>query len=255
VYGTETQYSVLPGRGLLYLIDYPLLLLSVVVVFLNFTAARAVLIGLLLFSAVPDSFTSDGHYGRFFISFPAWPILLSLGTVSALAYFRKWRIVLSLVVMVYLVSASFFLVEYWTFFPYRYSVFSHYGYEELTLNVVRLLPEYDRIVISSRVNDAKQYMYYVFYTKYDPALFQSGKGIEKVLEPNGWVRVKKINTIEFLPSLPTAADIRSDHVLLIGAPTEFPKKIPVQFTVKDKKGDTVFVGVDSHILYPVLPVL
>jgi hypothetical protein len=258
VNGTNTQYSVLPSRGLLYLIDYPLLILSVIVVFLNFTPARAILIGLLLFSAIPDSFTSDGHYARFFISFPAWPILLSLGTVTALSYIRKWRIVIGLGVIVYLVTVSFFLVEYWTFFPYRYSVYSHYGYEELIRDIVRFAPGYDRIIVSSRVNDAKQYIYYLFYTKYDPALFQSGKGIEKVMEPNGWVRVRRINSIEFLPAFPVSSELSHGRILLIGAPSEFPKTvpkvapamaIPVEFTVTDKAGHILFEGVDSSKLY------
>ncbi len=255
VYGTSTQYSILPDRGLLYLIDYPLFIMALVVVFLNFTPARAILIGLLLFSAIPDSLTSDGHYGRFFISFPTWPILLSLGAVTGLSYVRKWKYVLGFGILVYLVAVSFFLIEYWTFFPYRYSVYSHYGYQELIQDIVRTAPGYDRVIVSGRVNDAKQYIYYLFYTKYDPALFQSGKGIEKVLEPNGWVRVKRINSVEFLPSLPSAADIGTEHVMLIGSPTEFPKKILVQFSVKDKKGDVIFVGVDSQMLYPILPAL
>jgi hypothetical protein len=163
------------------------------------------------------------------------------------------KLFLSVLVLLFLAAAGSFIVEYWTFFPYRYSQFSHFGYEELVQKIRSNMKSYDRIIVSSRVNDAKQYIYYVFYTRYDPVLFQSGRGIEKVVEPNGWVRVKKVNAISFLPSLPNATDIGLDHVLLIGASAEFPKQTPVQFTVKDKKGDIVFVGVDSHILYPIEP--
>ncbi len=258
VYGTDTQYSVLPGRGLLYLFDYPLLIVALVAVFLAVSPARLLLVGWLFLSAIPDSLTSDGHYGRFFISFPVWPILLALGMVTALSYIRKWRIILSLGVIVYLVFAAFFLVEYWTFFPYRYSSYSHYGYASLIGEIQNNIHTYDRILVSSRENDSKQYIYYLFYTKYDPALFQSGRGIEKILESNGWVRVRRINSIEFVPKLPDRDGIAQDHVLLIGAPSEFPKTIPnvipaiplpVEFTVTDKAGHILFEGVDSDKLY------
>lgn len=250
IYGTSTQFSVLPERGLLYLFDYPLLIIAVIGIFLSVSPARLLLIGWLLLSAIPDSLTSDGQFGRFFVSYPVWPILISVGVTSALSRVKHRKLFLSLFVFVFLIAAGSFVIEYWTFFPYRYSRYSHFGYQELVQKIQTNVHMYDRIVVSSRVNDSKQYIYYLFYTRYDPMVFQSGKGVEKIVEENGWVRVKKINTIEFVPSLPNAADIGSDHVLLIGAPTEFPKKILVQFTVKDKKGDIVFVGVDSRILYP-----
>jgi hypothetical protein len=250
IYGTVSQYSILPSRGLLYLIDYPLFLLSVIVLFAFITPARLLLIGMLLFSAIPDSFTSDGHYGRFFISFPVWPILISLGLVSIIHGIKHKRFVIMSIIVVYGLALASFLVEYWTFFPYRYSVYSHYGYQELTSIIQSQKNSYDKIIVSSRVHDSKQYIYYLFFTKYDPAVFQTGKNIEKVQEGNGWVRVKRVDSIEFLPTIPSVLDLKDTHALLIGDPTEFPKKIPVIFTVNDKKGDAVFQGVDSRVLYP-----
>jgi len=252
--GTETQYSVLPSRGLLYLLDYPLLLLAVVAVVYEWTPAGIFLLGFLLFSAVPDSMTSAGHYGRYFISFPVWPLLLSFGLGWTLSRVTRGKAFLVILIGIYALAASNFLIEYWTFFPYRYSVYTHFGYEALTHDIVRSVGKYDRIILSSRANDSKQYIYYLFYTAYDPAAFQSGVGVEKVQEPNSWVRVRKIGHIEFLPILPPYPDISREHNLLIGDPSEFTAKdlhiseqvvIPVEFTVKDKAGNILFEGVDS----------
>jgi 4-amino-4-deoxy-L-arabinose transferase-like glycosyltransferase len=258
VYGTDTQYSVLPGRGLLYLFDYPLLIVALVVVFLAISPARLLLVGWLFLSAIPDSFTSDGQYGRYFISYPVWPILTATAIVWVLSHIKYRNVVLSFAILCFLTAAGSFVVEYWTFFPYRYSQFSHFGYEELIQKILSNTPLYDRIVVSSRVNDSKQYIYYLFYTRYDAATFQSGKGIEKVLESNGWVRVKRIHSIEFAPALPGLDDIVYDHELLIGAPSEFPESVPnvipavpvpVEFTVKDKAGNILFEAVDTANLY------
>lgn len=250
IHGTDTQFSILPSRGLLYLVDYPLFILAIVAIGTSFSPAGIFLLGFLLFSAVPDSFTSAGHYGRFFISFPVWPIILSLGLSWALAWIHQWKRALVIVVAVYGLCLASFLVEYWTFFPYRYSEYSLYGYQQLTTDIVINKNRFDKIVVSSRINDTKQYIYYLFYTAYNPASFQSGNGIVKIVEANGWVRVKQIQNIEFLPSLPTTEDVCKDHELLIGAPTEFPKKVITQFTVKDVKGDPLFYGVDSEKLCP-----
>jgi hypothetical protein len=252
IYGTPSQYSILPSRGLLYLIDYPLLIVAVIVLFSSITPARLLIIGILLFSAIPDSFTSDGHYGRFFISFPAWSILVSLAIVSILQYVRRKRLGLAVVVLLYVLAFGSFYTEYWTFFPYRYSVYSHYGYKELVSIIDSQKNSYDKIIVSGRVHDSKHYIYYLFYTKYDPHQFQTSTNIEKTVEENGWVRVKRVDSVEFLPTIPSNQELEDTHALIIGDPTEFPKKIPVVFTIYDKKGDSIFQGVDSRILYPIL---
>ena len=258
VYGTDTQYSILPGRGLLYIVDYALLMIGVIAVFVNPTSGGLFIIAFLLFSAFPDSLTSDGQFGRYFISYPTWPILFALAAVFIGHKMKKYRVVLFCMTVVYFLAFVNFTVQYWSVFPYQYSAYSHVGYADLINEIQSYGNAYDHIIVSSRVNDAKQYIYYLFYTTYDPALFQSGKGIEKIVESNGWVRVKRINAIEFLPTLPGYDELVNEHVLLIGAPQEFPKTIPnvvpptaipVEFTVKDMAGHILFEGVDSTKLY------
>lgn len=249
IYGTDTQYSILPTRGLLYMFDFPLLLLSLIAIFTAPTPARLLLIGWLFLSAVPDSFTSDGQYGRFFVSYPVWPILISVGVTGLLTRVKYKKLLLSLIVLLFLAAAANFTVEYWTFFPYRYSRFSHYGYEELVQKIQSNMHSYEKVLVSGRLNDAKQYIYFLFYTRYDPAKFQSGEGIEKGIEPNGWVWVKKIGKVEFAHVIPSARDLSGGHVLLIGAPAEFYSKIPPAFTITDVKGDVLFQGVNSYVLF------
>jgi hypothetical protein len=162
-------------------------------------------------------------------------------------------------VVVFCLAFVNFTVEYWSVFPYQYSAYSHFGYAALIDDIQKNMRQFDHVIVSSKINDSKQYIYYLFYTKYEPSLFQSGMGIEKVLEPNGWVRVKRIGSIEFLSLLPACDELVGQHVLLIGAPQEFPKDmpgvvpvtgIPTEFTVKDLAGHILFKGVDSTKLYP-----
>ncbi|KKW11374.1 MAG: hypothetical protein UY48_C0020G0002 [Candidatus Gottesmanbacteria bacterium GW2011_GWB1_49_7] len=248
--GTSTQHSILPDRGLLYLVELPLLILGVYTAFRTKSRAGIFITLFLLVSAIPDSITSDGHYGRFFISLPAWQILISLGLVHLSQLGKAKLLLLPAVSLLYFAEIGSFAFEYTTYFPYRYSIYSHYGYRELVDNIERVAPEYDKIFVSSRANDAKQYIFYVFYTKYDPESFQRGERVEKGIDSLGWVRVERIGSLYFVSTLPPMDKQTSvtDRELLIGAPSEFPKLVymPTQFVVKDKKGDVLFQAVDKR---------
>ena len=248
--GTSTQHSILPDRGLLYLVELPLLILGVYTAFRTKSRAGIFITLFLLVSAIPDSITSDGHYGRFFISLPAWQILISLGLVHLSQLGKAKLLLLPAVSLLYFAEIGSFAFEYTTYFPYRYSMYSHYGYRELVDNIERVAPEYDKIFVSSRANDAKQYIFYVFYTKYDPESFQRGERVEKGIDSLGWVRVERIGSLYFVSTLPPMDKQTSvtDRELLIGAPSEFPKLVymPTQFVVKDKKGDVLFQAVDKR---------
>ncbi len=247
--GTSTQYSMLPTRGLLYLIELPFLLLGIYTAFRSKSKAGIFVTLLLLISALPDSITSDGHYSRYFISVPAWQILISIGLLRIADFGTGRLIIVPAVALLYLIEMFSFGVDYTTYFPYRYSRYSHYGYKELVTKIESYKDQYDKILVSSSVNDSKQYIFYLFYTKYDPLMFQRGLGIEKGLDTLGWVRVERVGSIYFVSDLPviSAQTAIADRELFIASPSEFPKKeyIPTLFDVKDKKGDVIFQAVDA----------
>ncbi len=261
MYGTTSQFTILPTRGLLYLLEYPILVIAIIGICLHFTRAGLFLLGMLFVGAIPDSITSDGNYVRYFITFPVWSILTAIGVLTLGRLVKKSSVLVGLIILGFVVGFFAFTVEYWSYFPKKYSLYSHYGYEELVSNLEAQKNTYDRILVSNRVNDSKQYIFYLFYTKYDPILFQGQIDVEKEIDPKGWVRVKRVGSIEFVPSLPNIdlASGKKENMLLVGAPSEFPKAyVPVQFTVKDKKGDIVFQGVRMEdlkacLLVPCLP--
>lgn len=240
--GSHTQLSILPERGFLYVVDLPFLILGIYVVFRTKNKAGIFMTLFLFASAIPDSVTSYGHYGRFFISVPAWQILTSVGLLSIPGFLVPF------IVGLYIIEICNFGFEYTTYFPYRYSRYSHYGYKELVTKIEEYKDRYDKIIVSNSVNDAKQYIFYLFNTAYDPLMFQKGIGVEKELDRLGWVRVKRMQSIYFVPDLPliTKQTVIKDRELFIGDPSEFPKQIyiPAHFVVKDKKGDVVFQAVD-----------
>jgi hypothetical protein len=81
-------------------------------------------------------------------------------------------------------------------------------------------------------------------------LFQNGYGIEKITEPNGWIRVQKIGNIHFIPRLPEIAsplDEKDKRILYIAAPSEFSNAhIPSVYEIHDKRGDVLFRAISLY---------
>lgn len=243
--GTTTQFSILPPRGLLLSAEYFLFCIGILYAILSFRNKYVLfLLVLILAAPIPDSLTGDGHYGRFFVILPFIQFIAAYGFGEVLKYFGRFIYVP--IVGLLLIETFLFEIEYISYYPNYFSRYSHYGYEELSTHLYKIKDIYDEIYVSSRVNDTKQYIFYLFYTKFDPLLYQSDKSIEKIVETNGWIRVRKIGNMYFVPSFPETelSPDQNKKILYIGAPSEFPKfYIPSQFTIKDKKGDVLFTAV------------
>ncbi len=243
--GTVTQFSILPKRGLLLGIEYGLFVVGVFALLLS--RKKGILFFLLsvvLISAIPDSLTGDGHYGRFFVVLPFIQLIAGFGfmqVTQVLGKFAAYPLILLLIG-----DTLLFSVEYHSYYPWAYSRFSHYGYGELSRRLETVKDSYDAVYVSSRVNDSKQYIYYLFYTGYDPAAYQNDPTRERVVESNGWVRVKNIGNIHFVAAFPETETLLKgeENVLYVGAVSEFPKTyIPPVFVVRDMRGDILFMAV------------
>lgn len=241
--GTKTQYSVLPERGLLYAFEYIFFLIGLVYLFRKKGSGKFILLFWILLAPLPDSITGSGHYSRYLLILPSLQLIGAIGIYETWIFFgeKKWVLLPVFVIALYEIVA--FFITYWSYFPVFYSRYSHYGYKNVIEYIKNNENKYDKIIISSSTNDTKQYVFYLFYTKYDPSLYQSGKGVEKKAETNGWVRVQKIGNVFFLPSIDfnlLYAEKPLSNILLIGAPSEFPKTIKVEYQVKDLKKDVLF---------------
>ena len=245
--GTKTQYSVLPERGLLYVFEYIFFLIGLVFLFRRKGNTKFVILFWMLLSPIPDSITGNGHYSRYLLILPSLQLIGAIGIYETWMFFGKKKWVILSVFAISLYEIITFLVTYWSYFPVFYSKYSHYGYKNLMEYVKTNENKYDKVIISSNVNDTKQYIFYLFYTKYDPHLYQSGKNVEKKLETNGWIRVQKIGNVFFFPSIdldPSFIKKPLPNILLIGAPVEFPKTIKAEHQIRDLKKNVLIDAVE-----------
>jgi len=255
--GTPTQFSILPERGLDYLFNFLPLILGFVFLFKNKKQQKIgyALIALFLLSPVPDSFTSDGNFTRASMMQPFIALFSGLGIYYVLDLLKEKKKLMYSFVALFAIIISFsaisFFIIYITYFKNNYSTFSQYGYKDLVQKTYLVKNDYDRIYVSRHLNDAKQYIYFLFYTKYDPLKYQSKKDVSFSTASDGWLSIDRIENIYFLALPPTYSELEETsniNSLVISSPRDFSKTIKPVFTVKDKLGNVIFEAVKSSDL-------
>lgn len=252
--GTSTQYSILPPRSLFYTFELLLFIAGILAIFAKRAKAGYVAVILLLVSSLPDSVTGNGHFSRASTMMPFVILIEGFGCAYAYRYFKNYRktgiILLILALSVTLYSVLSFFSAYFTYFPKQYSIYSQYGYKELMSKIDNSKAKYNKIYISKHSNDTKQYIYQLFYQKYDPVKFQNKQNVSYADSSDGWVSIDKIDNIHYTAKIPSEADLiqQRGKVLLVSHPSEFPKDIEILDSVKLRNGNIQFVFVDKDVL-------
>jgi 4-amino-4-deoxy-L-arabinose transferase-like glycosyltransferase len=249
--GTTTQYSILPERGLEYFLEFILLIFGVVVIVKNKYKNGYLLLFLFLVSPIPDSLTGSGHYGRSSIMLPFLLMIEGLGFAYLVDIFSKIKNMFlkkslyMFAVLIIFAGTLFFWVNYQTYFKNYYSISSQYGYEDLMKKVNHIRNSYDKIYISKHLNDTKQYIYYLFYNKYDPVKYQNKYNISFSRNSDGWFSVDRIDNIYFVNEVPIvnkSSKLSKEKILIISHPVDFPRTMKPVLEIKDKIESTLFEG-------------
>jgi len=251
--GTSTQFSILPKRGLDYVFNFLPLILGIAFLLKNTKQKKFSMLLLILFllSPLPDSLTSDGNYTRSSMMIPFIAIITGLGYYYLFNFLRnnynnlKYPSIALFILLIFLSTISFY-VGYSTYFKNNYSIYSQYGYKDLISNIKANETNFNRIYLTTHLNDAKQYIFYLFYSRYDPFLYQQKKDVVYRTVTDGWISVDRIEKIYFVQNPPTLKDLKSlpsSSTLIVSNPVDFPQDIKSEFNIKDKLGNIIFKAV------------
>lgn len=244
--GSNTALSTMPPTGFLYIIEYIFLAAGIIcLVFLKSKNNFFVLVWFLV-AAIPDSLTSSGHYSRMLVMLPVVQIIAAYGAMRMFDRLGKKpklaNLMFPIAVAVLFYEALTFYVRYQSYFPKYFSRQSHYGYEELMKYVGSIKNKYQKIYISNKYNDTKQYIFYLFFNRLDPYEYQLKTSKEFHQEDNFWISVDRIENIYFIPSLSNVRVIENNS-LILASPLEISDALKRQKEIKDLKGDVLFAGV------------
>jgi 4-amino-4-deoxy-L-arabinose transferase-like glycosyltransferase len=185
--GDITNRHHAPGMGLLYLFEFPLILIGIYqLLFGEFNRkTKLILFGWWLLAPVPASITTGvPHAVRTLNFLPTWQIFSAIGIVSVVVSFSKYKSsilnykikLLIPVLVLYLLFASFnfayYINQYFVQLNYYYSFYWQYGYKQAIGEIKKIDYKYSRIIVSNRAPLDQSYIYFLFYLKYPPASYQ-----------------------------------------------------------------------------------
>lgn len=201
-----------PHVGLLYPWQLPIIFLGIILIILskrvNYSSRLLLLIWFLLGPLPASIATQTPHAMRAYNGLPTWELF----TGFAVAYiaFRFARYKMPLVIIALLISIfsfqSFYKNYYYTF-PKEQSKSFQFAYGKALGYVIANQDKYQRVVISNKDNMFQSYMIFLYYSRYDPFLYQKQGGTKSggydathffgkyEFRPIDWEKEKTINTL------------------------------------------------------------
>ena len=229
-----------PSMGLLYFVELPFLVYGIVTILRKFTSAgKAVIFGWIALAPVAASVTTGlPHAVRTLVFLPVFQIIIAIGALATMdAIWRKLRdrsIVLVWVSCIIVGISSLYNFGYYLNMYYVHqnpetSEDWQYGYKEVVEYTLANKNRYKKIVVSTKLD--QPYIFFLFFTKYDPSLYLAGGG-SGAIRPGG-VRYA-FDTYEFR-EIDWEAESHDGSILYVGAPGEIPQNNATLFTYPNGK--------------------
>lgn len=229
-----------PGVGLLYMTEFLMILCGVLVLIKgNFDSKTKLLLGawLIIAPVAPSITTGAPHAMRFFNILPLPQLLAGLGVISIIMYSRKLRlptITAMIIVSLLFFETGNFIYRYFSIFPKEQSESFQYTLGNAIPYVVNRSNSYDQVIFSNTDNLYQSYMFFLFFTKYDPYSYQQMGGTGS----GGFAEEHVINKYHFKP-VTNNEDFK--NILYVANPSDMPSNAKVlrTFTYLDGKEGVV----------------
>lgn len=226
-----------PGLGLFYLWEAPLFILGFFWLIKSKIDKKIKLLFLswLFIAPLPGAITTDApHAMRIYTLLPLPSILAGLGLVQIYLFFQRYKIQKGIFYILFattvIVSSLYFFYKYFIVFPKTQSSSFQYALSQTIPFVLRQDSIYNEIVFSNIDNLYQSYMFFLFFSKYDPFLYQQQGGTVS----GGFAQTHSFDKYEFRPISYVS---ENEGTLLIGNISDFPiDKNPLRiFADLDKK--------------------
>lgn len=229
------------NMGMLYLWDFPFVILGIIFLFKKIDR-RIILLFILFFLApIPAAITTGTpHPVRAIAMIPGFQIFSAVGFISLLSFFRKKYesigIIIGFVIIAGLIlNVKYYLESYYVTTPIKYGYFWQYGYKQALSFAKENEGKFRNIIMTYEYD--QPYIYYLFYNKIDPALYQKNWDYNK----NGTIdRFKRIIGKYTFRNIEYSKDINLPSVLLIGTLKEIPDNAKIIKTINFPDGKVAF---------------
>lgn len=218
-----------PGMGLLYHWEFPFLMIGIYsLLFGNFSKrAKFLIFGWFLIAPIPASVTSDvPHAVRTLNFLPTFQIFTGIGILTSIVKISsiKYRIlkmqikylIFSIYFLFIILNFSYYINQYFVQQNYFHPQYWQYGYKEIVEYLMPIQNKYNKIVVSNIQPLDQSYMFFLFYSKYDPVKYLAEGGTKSgTLEESG----NKFLNFEFRPF--NYYEENEHNILLVGSSSDF----------------------------------
>lgn len=195
--GENTQRSI-QGMGLLYLFEFPFLIVglsSLLKKDTKFAHVKRLLLPWLLLAPIPSILTIDSPSTvRALNMLPPLLLIEALGASSVFTWLKTHRLIRVFFGIFIAWNVCYFGYLLFSVYPIKYSDKWVYGYKEAVLFGQAQYAEATHLYLTAKYGEP--YIYTLFYSHYDPAKFQHEQ-VEKEVDPTGWVHVKAFDKYIF----------------------------------------------------------
>lgn len=188
-----------PGLGLLYI--WELLFIPIgVIVFLHTKLQwkyKAFIVLWFLSAPLAAALTTGApHAMRSYTFLPLWQIFSGMGIIAVAIYLKKIvpeKVVWASMALVGLLSVLYFSYQYYLVFPHAQSSSFQYALGQTIPYVEEKEGAYEKVVYSNKDALYQSYMFYLFYTKFDPEKYLALGGTKS----GGYAEPHEIGKYEF----------------------------------------------------------
>ncbi len=170
-----------PGFGLLYIWELPFLLTGLIfILFKGLNRYTIILLLWLLFVPIPNAVTREApHAVRTELFLPVFQVITAIGLFTVLRIISsesRWVVFsfITAISLFFVINNSFYLHQYYVHTNLELSKNWMYGREEAVEITERLKKDYDKVIVSLKVD--MPYIFWLFYSKYDPQKYLTEGG-------------------------------------------------------------------------------
>lgn len=234
-----------PRMGLLNAWEIPLILIGLIAFLFHSQVNKKKKMLLFLWfilASVPASIATQApHAMRSYAILPVWQIFSAFGFAFLGEKLGKFNGVwVALLLFFVAVTLRLFSINYFSLFPKEQSQSFYYAASKAIPYVLSVSSQYDSIVFSNQGNLYQSYMDYLYYSQYDPSLYQKQGGTKS----GGFAETHAIGKYQFRP-IDWQKENNSLKTLYVGNVTDFPIGMTAEMTFTSLDGMPTILAVSK----------
>jgi hypothetical protein len=240
--GRDYEFHKVPFMGLLYFWEFPFILIGLFML-LKLVRVKPVQLILVIFLTSPlaASITTQApHAMRSYTFIPLIQLITAFGLMGILPYLKTNYVrigVSSLFFLLVVVGIRQLWNGYYVVFPVLQSKSFQFSLAKSIVYVNSNSFRYDRIIFSNSDNLYQSYMFYLFFSKYDPELYQKYGGTGS----GGFAETHKFGKFEFRP-IDMEKEKPGKNILYVMNNSEFKGQGIIQQTFSNPDGSGTIIA-------------